>query len=72
VVATACDVQTKIWHFPTFLQKGFTGTCTYHLQGEDRLVAWLTRLAAFAFYAGIGYKTSMGMGQVRPDLREER
>jgi len=27
--------------------------------------AWLTPLARFALFSGVGYKTSMGMGQAR-------
>lgn len=64
-------------HHVTFTnhpQKGFVGRCTYQLRGPDEatpLDAPLTvrqqilLLARFAFYAGIGYKTAMGMGQVR-------
>lgn len=71
VIVTACDLQTETLHFPNYLQKGFTGTCTYLLQCEDWLVSQLTMLAAFAPYAGIGYKTTMGMGQVHADFHED-
>ncbi|MGH2507342.1 MAG: CRISPR system precrRNA processing endoribonuclease RAMP protein Cas6 [Ktedonobacteraceae bacterium] len=55
-------------------QRGFLGTCTYNLRGPDEsdvplgqltirqqivLLSWL------AFYTGVGYKTTMGMGQLR-------
>jgi len=62
-------------HFTRHPQRGFVGTCTYQLRGPDEPVmpeAPLTvrqqifLLAMFAFYCGIGYKTAMGMGQVRP------
>jgi CRISPR-associated endoribonuclease Cas6 len=72
VVVATCDLQTETLSFPNYLQKGFTGTCTYLLQGEDWLVSRLTMLAAFAPYSGIGYKTTMGMGQVRCAFHEER
>jgi CRISPR-associated endoribonuclease Cas6 len=63
--------------FTTHLQPGFVGMCKYELRGPDeelqvteettlttRQQIWL--LAQLAFYCGIGYKTAMGMGQVRP------
>jgi CRISPR-associated endoribonuclease Cas6 len=65
ITITACDLSTHILHFPKYAQKGFTGTCTYQLPQEEEQVAQLTRLAAFARFAGVGYKTTMGMGQVR-------
>src|SRR5258708_3275034 len=59
-----CDIATVMWRFPRYVQKGFIGTCTYQIQEEeDDIAASLTTLAAFARYAGIGYKTTMGMGQ---------
>jgi CRISPR-associated endoribonuclease Cas6 len=63
-------------HFPRFSQRGFVGSCRYLLRGPDD--GWPTQqapltvrqqiylLARFAYYAGVGYKTTMGMGQVRP------
>lgn len=55
-------------------QKGFVGNCTYHLRGPDEGVPsddvltvrqQILLLAQLAFYAGCGYKTTMGMGRVR-------
>ncbi len=69
ITVTDCDLSTHTLHFPTYTQKGFTGTCTYALQEEDEQSACLAQLAAFARFAGVGYKTTMGMGQVR--LQEE-
>jgi CRISPR-associated endoribonuclease Cas6 len=60
--------------FTNHPQRGFVGTCTYHLYGPDEETTaehplsvrqQLLLLAQFAFYAGIGYKTAQGMGQVR-------
>jgi len=66
-----CAIATMMWSFPQYLQKGFVGTCTYQIQEEDEgIAANLTTLAAFARYAGIGYKTTMGMGQARALLLE--
>ncbi len=67
-----CDIATMMWSFPQYVQKGFVGTCTYQIQEEDSgIAANLTTLAAFARYAGIGYKTTMGMGQARALLLED-
>ena len=65
-------------HHVTFTnhpQKGFVGTCTYQLRGPDAtpdstvtpltVRQQLLLLAHFAFYSGVGYKTPMGLGQVR-------
>ena len=60
--------------FSTHHQPGFVGTCEYHLRApreeatEDAPLTvrqQLLLLAHLAFYCGIGYKTSMGMGQTR-------
>jgi CRISPR-associated endoribonuclease Cas6 len=50
---------------------GFQGTCTYILRGNIRnadtreIIRQVNMLADYAFYAGVGQKTTMGMGQVR-------
>jgi CRISPR-associated endoribonuclease Cas6 len=69
ITVTDCDLSTHTLHFPTYTQKGFTGTCTYLLREDDEQTAYLAQLAAFARFAGVGYNTTMGMGQVR--LQEE-
>jgi len=54
-------------------QIGFTGFCTYRAMTDPgtpvaaglRPRQWLHLLAAFAFYAGIGQYTALGMGQAR-------
>ena len=52
--------------------RGFCGETEYSLRGlpeaEQRA---LSALAAFAFFSGVGYKTSQGMGEVLPFWREE-
>jgi len=65
VTVTHCALFTEIWHYPKYDQKGFVGTCTYQIQEEHPFDHLLTTLAAFARFAGIGYKTTMGMGQAR-------
>lgn len=69
------ELKTHQVKFTTHLQPGFVGNCTYHLRGPDEAMTpeapltvrqQLLLLAQLAFYCGIGYKTSMGMGQARP------
>lgn len=62
---STCDLHTTTWRYPTSTQKGFIGTCTYQFPLQHPCACMLTTLAAFAQYAGVGYKTTMGMGQAR-------
>ncbi len=70
------NLHSHIVTFPRHPQRGFVGTCRYTLRRaeEDRpdegntplpVQQQILLLARFAFYSGIGYKTAMGMGQVR-------
>jgi CRISPR-associated endoribonuclease Cas6 len=71
------DDHTLLTHWVQFNrhpQRGFLGTCTYELRGPDEVNAspdqltirqQLILLSWLAFYTGVGYKTTMGMGQVR-------
>ncbi len=65
VTVIACNLSTHTLHYPKYTQKGFTGICTYHIAEDEEQAAQLTCLAAFARFAGVGYKTTMGMGQTR-------
>jgi CRISPR-associated endoribonuclease Cas6 len=65
--------------FANHLQRGFVGRCVYDTRGPDEKVTedgaltvrqQILLLARLAFYCGIGYKTAMGLGQVR--LRREK
>ena len=62
-------LETKMLHFGQYRQLGFVGRVTYRIMGAaEEDPAWrqrLNALADFAFYAGVGYKTTMGMGQCR-------
>ncbi len=68
IAVTACALRHAYLHFPAYIQKGFVGHCAYRLSTDRSLTAQLTSLAAFAWYAGVGYKTTMGMGQVRVEF----
>lgn len=49
---------------------GFIGTFTYRiLDPNPELHRVVGLLADFAFYAGVGWQTTRGLGQVRPDVR---
>jgi CRISPR-associated endoribonuclease Cas6 len=67
-------LQTHHVHFTRHMQRGFIGTCRYLMRGPDEaptdhspltIRQQLQLLAWFAFYTGVGYKTTMGMGQTR-------
>jgi|SRR5579884_572456 CRISPR-associated endoribonuclease Cas6 len=72
IAITACDLWTHTLHYPKYTQKGFAGTCTYMIQEDGKRADRLACLAAFARFAGVGYKTTMGMGQVRMEEAGER
>jgi len=79
VIITNYDLQPHLIHFTKHIQHGFIGRCSYLLRetrgvpGDEedekasplsiRQQLWL--LSQLAFYTGIGYKTSMGMGRAR-------
>jgi CRISPR-associated endoribonuclease Cas6 len=65
--------------FANHSQRGFVGRCAYDVRGPDEKVTeesvltvrqQILLLARLAFYSGVGYKTAMGLGQVR--LRSEK
>ncbi len=71
---TGHKLQTRTVPLTGSGQAGFTGFCAYDLSAlplEARRT--LNTLAAFAFYAGTGRKTAMGMGQTRcqPNQRKQ-
>jgi hypothetical protein len=47
------------------------GACNYIIDAPCDFASLLTTLAAFAQYAGVGYKTAMGMGQVRATFDDQ-
>jgi CRISPR-associated endoribonuclease Cas6 len=62
-------LETRMLHFGRHPQLGFMGRVTYRIMDRTAgIQEWcriLHALADFAFYAGVGYKTTMGMGQCR-------
>jgi CRISPR-associated endoribonuclease Cas6 len=58
---------TRPINFEEFQETGFTGICQFQATNRDRYwLGMLGSLAEFAFYSGIGHRTTMGLGQVRP------
>ena len=75
IVIEDYNLHTHRITFTNHLQKGFVGQCRYLLRGPDEATTeeapltvrqQILLLAQLAFYTGVGYKTAMGMGQVRP------
>jgi CRISPR-associated endoribonuclease Cas6 len=60
------SIRTNVLDFGTYKQIGFVGECEFLIHGENDIPSRVFHLLAkFAFYAGIGHKTTMGMGQAR-------
>lgn len=61
------SLHTRTGDFQGFKQVGFVGTVEFELGAEiaDRWARLLQLLADFSFYAGVGFKTTMGMGQTQ-------
>lgn len=66
VVKRLRGLETRMLRFRSAPQVGFVGSVTYGLMAENEAArCQLSALADFAFYAGVGLKTTMGMGQTR-------
>ena len=66
-------VSSDLWHYRQHPQAGFSGYCVYGLAGNHPAeVRQLNVLADFAFYSGVGYHTTMGMGQCRRMSEKKR
>lgn len=59
------QLRTRMLDFGRYKELGFEGECEYECGPElpATRAAQLAALAGFAFYAGVGAKTTMGMGQ---------
>ena len=58
--------------FGKFKENGFVGDCSFEMVSDSDQIRWINLLTDFAFYAGTGHKTTMGMGQTRRLSREEQ
>jgi len=62
---TRYSTRTELVEFSNYKIIGFKGMCSYELPKtiSDEAKKQVSTLADFAFFAGVGYKTTMGMGQ---------
>jgi CRISPR-associated endoribonuclease Cas6 len=66
IAVSQFQLETTYTDAGEYQLKGFVGRCTYKLLGQDKtLRLHINRLANFAMYAGVGMKTTQGMGQTR-------
>lgn len=67
VLVSRYKLETRMLNYRKYQELGFIGTCDYEINGRvsaDTL-RQLNAVADFAFFSGVGAKTTMGMGQVR-------
>lgn len=74
LITTRYTLATSYLPSSKFGQPGFQGTVTYEVKGPRTTpeAQWISPLARFALFGGVGYKTTMGMGQVRCTNLPER
>lgn len=60
-------LETGMLNFGNYQEAGFTGQCSFILGDKllEQQMKAINALAEFAFYSGVGAKTTMGMGQTR-------
>jgi len=73
VAISKYNMATQVHRYWGNPQKGTTGQVTYELRDKKNplLRQTIHLLSELAFYSGVGYKTTMGMGQVRRLPRRE-
>lgn len=62
VVISRHSIRTDVFPLPRAAQIGYVGDVVFRVMDET-IRPEISALARFAFYAGSGYKTTMGMGQ---------
>jgi CRISPR-associated endoribonuclease Cas6 len=67
IIVSQYALSTRYLSSSKFGHVGFQGHVTYEVKGNPTAPTahWLSPLARLALFAGIGYKTAMGMGQAR-------
>lgn len=67
VLVSRYKLETKMLGFEDYQELGFVGKCEYIISSNvsQETLRTLNALADFAFFAGAGAKTTMGMGQTR-------
>jgi CRISPR-associated endoribonuclease Cas6 len=67
VIVSRYSLETCYLPSSKFGLTGFQGNVHYEVKGSPAApeALWLSSLARFALFSGVGYKTTMGMGQAR-------
>lgn len=67
MIVARYSLETRYLPSSKFGQSGFQGNIIYEVKGAPTApeALWLSPLARFALFSGVGYKTTMGMGQTR-------
>jgi CRISPR-associated endoribonuclease Cas6 len=66
VAVSRYQLRTRLVRFGEACTCGFVGKCKFSvLVGDEYWTRVMNLLAAFAFYAGTGYQTTVGQGQTR-------
>lgn len=65
VFPSRCSIHTNLVEEKNTKLIGFVGNCTFEVLGElsEKKLHQLTVLTEYAYYAGVGMKTTQGMGQ---------
>uniref|UniRef100_A0A832MVW9 CRISPR-associated endoribonuclease Cas6 n=2 Tax=Fervidobacterium pennivorans TaxID=93466 RepID=A0A832MVW9_FERPE len=66
------DVVQKKVYFPGFYLQGFVGRVVFWVPSDSELLVAANVLSRFAFYSGVGYKVTMGLGQAKRIESTER
>ena len=61
------DLHTEVLQFAKSPQLGFVGRCVYEIRGDERDRRLIHALVSAAFFLGVGYKTTQGMGLVKAE-----
>ncbi|MGE5591407.1 MAG: CRISPR system precrRNA processing endoribonuclease RAMP protein Cas6 [Bacillota bacterium] len=67
VVISYHKIETAVLRLPKAMQIGFVGDVEIRVL-DDAIRPTIGTLTRYGFYAGVGYKTSQGMGQVLPQV----
>jgi len=63
------DIKVRKVYFDKFYLQGFTGDVTFvvdeSFKEDKELLTAFNLLSEFSYYSGVGYKTTMGLGQVK-------
>jgi len=69
---THFEIRSRAVRISSGLQIGMVGSATFRTRNYDRYwMSLIHALSRFAFFSGVGAKTSMGMGQCRYEERNE-